>query len=183
MDWTIVQDALCKRGAGSEWASGLCLAAEQSIEVGSRNMDWAFVQGGLCWDMFKVGKWASLAAAQSIGRSQEAWIGRFYKVDFVVEGHVHSGQVGFPLLLNKTRKWVEKFGSATIHVVCGLAQPSYFMGHILEEPHEHADLKISGFTPTCGFMPTARRLGGNGCYAFGRWEAPPPVYKQPIGAA
>ena len=27
-----------------------------------------------------------------------------------------------------------------------------------------------------------RRLGGNGCYALGRWEAPPPVYKQPIGA-
>ena len=57
-------------GACSEWASGLSLAAEQSI-----------------------------------GRSQEAWIGRLYKVDFVKEGHVQSGQVGFPLLLNKALKW------------------------------------------------------------------------------
>ena len=47
----------------------------------------------------------SLAAEQSIGRSQEAWIGRFYKVDFVEEGHVQSGQVGFPLLLNKELQW------------------------------------------------------------------------------
>ena len=28
----------------------------------------------------------------------------------------------------------KKFGSATIHVACGLAQPSYLMGHILEAP-------------------------------------------------
>ena len=28
----------------------------------------------------------------------------------------------------------KKFGSATIHVVCGLAQPSYVTGHILDEP-------------------------------------------------
>ena len=167
-------------------------------------MDWAFVRGGLCWGMFRVGKWAfpccrtkhwlgsrsmdwrlykvdfigacskwpsglslaaaqrsgrgqeawigcvykvdfvgacsewasglSLAAEQSIGWGQEAWIGRVYKVDFIAAcsewasglsscveecigwgqehgldvctrwillGHVHSGQVGFPLLLNK----------------------------------------------------------------------------------
>ena len=53
-------------------------------------------------------EWASglsLAAEQSIGRIQEAWIGRLYKVDFVKEGHVQSGQVGFPLLLNKALKW------------------------------------------------------------------------------
>ena len=53
-------------------------------------------------------EWAiglSLAAEQSIGRSQEARIGRLYKVDFVKEGHVQSGQVGFPLLLNKALKW------------------------------------------------------------------------------
>ena len=56
------------------------------------------------------------------------------------EGHVQSAQVGLLLLLNKTCKWVEKFGSATIHVVCGSAQPSYFLGHISEESHEHADV-------------------------------------------
>ena len=53
-------------------------------------------------------EWASglsLAAKQSIGRSQEAWIGRLYRVDFVEEGHVQSGQVGFPLLLNKALTW------------------------------------------------------------------------------
>ena len=33
--------------------------------------------------MFTVGKWASLAAEQSIGCSQEALVGRLYKVDFV----------------------------------------------------------------------------------------------------
>ena len=53
-------------------------------------------------------EWASglfLAAEQRIGRSQESWIGRLYKVDFVREGHVQSGQVGFPLLLNKALTW------------------------------------------------------------------------------
>ena len=73
MDWTIVQGGLCGRGACSEWASGLSLAAEQSI-----------------------------------GRSQEAWIGRLYKVDFVEEGHVQGVHVGFPLLLNKALKWDQK---------------------------------------------------------------------------
>ena len=58
-------------------------------------------------------EWASglsFAAEQSIGRSQEAWIGRLYKVDFVKEGHVQSGQVGFPLLANKALSWVKKHG-------------------------------------------------------------------------
>ena len=144
MDWTIVQGGLCERGACSEWASGLSLAAEQSIGWSQKAWIWAFVQGGLCWGMFIVGKWAfpcadqriavaigwsqktsngrlykvdfvgacskwasglSLVAKQSIGRSLEAWIGRLYKVDFVKEGHVQSGQVGFPLLLNKALKW------------------------------------------------------------------------------
>ena len=43
---------------------------------------------------------------------QEAWIGRLYKVDFVKEGHVQSGQVGFPLLLNKAwgqETWIWAF--------------------------------------------------------------------------
>ena len=44
MDWTIVQGGLCKRGACSEWASGLSLAAEQRIAVGSRNMDIGFLE-------------------------------------------------------------------------------------------------------------------------------------------
>ena len=81
MDWTIVQGGLCKRGACSEWASGLSLAAEQSI-----------------------------------GRSQEAWIGRWYKVDFVKEGQVQSGQVGFPLLLKKALTWGQKYGMDVLQV-------------------------------------------------------------------
>ena len=44
MDWTIVQGGLCKRGACSEWASGLSLATEQSIDVGSRSMHMGFLQ-------------------------------------------------------------------------------------------------------------------------------------------
>ena len=73
MDWTVVQGGLYKRGACSEWASGL-----------------------------------SLAAKQSIGLSLEAWIGRFCKVDFVEEGYVQTGQVGFPLLPNKTLAGVKE---------------------------------------------------------------------------
>ena len=73
MDWTIIQGALCKRGACSEWASGLSLAAEQSIEVGSRNMNMGVLQVAL-----------------------------FKRRD------VQSGQVGFPLLLNKALGGVKK---------------------------------------------------------------------------
>ena len=47
MDWTIVQGGLCKRGACSEWARGLSLAAEQSIDVGSRNMKMGVLQVAL----------------------------------------------------------------------------------------------------------------------------------------
>ena len=114
-------------------------------------------------------EWASglsLAAEQSIGRSLEAWIGRFYKVDFVEEGHVQSGQVGFPLLLNKTRKWVEKFGSATIYVVRGLAQPSYSMGHILEEPHEHADVSTYLGSPELVVYANGTEAGGQRVVCF-----------------
>ena len=75
-------------------------------------------------------------------------------------GHVQTGQVGFPLWLNKTGKLVEKFGSATIHVVCGLAQPSYFMGHILEEPHEHAD--VSTYLGSPRRVVLCQRHGGWG---------------------
>ena len=38
---------LCKRGACSEWVSGLSLAAEQSIDVRSRNMDMGVLQAAL----------------------------------------------------------------------------------------------------------------------------------------
>ena len=41
MDWTIVQGGFCKRGACSEWACGLSLAAEQS------NMDMGALQVAL----------------------------------------------------------------------------------------------------------------------------------------
>ena len=53
-------------------------------------------------------EWAgglSVAAEQGIGRSQEAWTARLYKVHFIRVGHVQRGQVVFPLLLNKTLKW------------------------------------------------------------------------------
>ena len=47
MDWTIVLSGLYKSGACSEWESGLSLAAEQSIEVGSRNMNMGVLQVAL----------------------------------------------------------------------------------------------------------------------------------------
>ena len=47
MDCTIVQGGLYKSGACLECASGLCLAAEQSIEVGSRNMNMGVSQVAL----------------------------------------------------------------------------------------------------------------------------------------
>ena len=37
---------------------------------------------------------------------QESWIRGLYKLDFVEEGHVQSGHVGFPLPLNKHGFWV-----------------------------------------------------------------------------
>ena len=33
------------------------------------------------------------------------WSARLYQVDFIRVEHVQSGQVGFPLLLNKALKW------------------------------------------------------------------------------
>ena len=36
---------------------------------------------------------------------QEALIRGLHKLDFVEEGHAHSGQLGFPLLLDKSLKW------------------------------------------------------------------------------
>ena len=47
MGWTIVEGGLYRRGACSEWASGLSLAAEQSIDMGSRNMDMGVLQVAL----------------------------------------------------------------------------------------------------------------------------------------
>ena len=47
MDCTIVLGGLHKSGALSDWASGLSLAAEQSIEVGSRNMNMGVLQVAL----------------------------------------------------------------------------------------------------------------------------------------
>ena len=59
-------------------------------------------------DLWGCSEWASglsLATQQSLGYSQEAWIGRLYNADFLEEGHVQSAQVGFPLLLNKALTW------------------------------------------------------------------------------
>ena len=47
MDCTIVQGGFCKKGACSGWASGLSLAAEQSIDMGSLNMDMDVLQVAL----------------------------------------------------------------------------------------------------------------------------------------
>ena len=59
MDWTIVQGGLYKRGACSEWASGLSLAAEQSIGRGQETWIWAFYKlHSFEEGMFGVGKWA-----------------------------------------------------------------------------------------------------------------------------
>ena len=54
----------------------------------------------------------------------------------------------------------KKKGSATIHVVCGLAQPSYFMGHILGEPLEHAD--VSTYLGSPSLVVLCQRHGGWG---------------------
>ena len=126
MDPGIVQDALCGRrrrmdlglvqvglvrGACSEWASRLSLAAEQSIEVGSTSMD-VVLQVAL-FRIKACSEWASglsLAAEQSIGWSQEAWIEVCYELHSFEEGPVQSGQVGFPLLLNKALAEVKKHG-------------------------------------------------------------------------
>ena len=64
MDWTIVQGGLCKRGTCSDWASGLSLAAEQGIDVGSRNMDMGVLQVALGCSEWASG--LSFAAEQSI---------------------------------------------------------------------------------------------------------------------
>ena len=100
---------LLKKGC-SEWASGLSLVAEQSIGWCQKAWIGRLYKvdfGGACSERASG---LSLAVEQSIGRSQEAWIGKLYKVDFVEEGHVQSGQVGFPLLLNKALAGVKKHG-------------------------------------------------------------------------
>ena len=90
---------------------GFPLLLKKALKWGQQTWIWAFYKlHSFEEGMFGVGKWLSLAAEQSIGRSQEAWIGRLYKVDFVKEGHVQSGQVGFPLLLNKALAGVKKHG-------------------------------------------------------------------------
>ena len=69
---------------------------------------------------------------KALNWGQEACIWGLYKPDFVEVGHVQSGHVGFPLLPKKNCNFTnsdKKFGSSDIHVVCGLAQPSYFMWH------------------------------------------------------
>ena len=99
--------------------------------------------------------------------------------------------MGFPLLLNigcnftnshAGTRGLEPFVSM-LYVVWRNHHTSWatFRKNLSHE--KCACLKISRFTKSCVSVPTARRLGGNGCYALGRWEAPPPVYKQPIGAA
>ena len=124
--------------ACSEWASGLSLAAEQSI--GWSQEAWI----GRLYKVDFVGacsEWASglsLAPDRSIVWGQEAWIGRLYKVDFVKACSEWATGLSLAaehkLQFHKLTSGDKKFGSAIIHVVYGLAHPSYIMGQILEEP-------------------------------------------------
>ena len=191
MDLRFLQGGFCKRGSCSEWATGLSL------------------------DVNKALKWG-----------QEAWIWGFYKLHSFEKRHVKSGQVGFPLLLNKALAGVKKHGldvctrwtlwghvqsdpvglPLLLNIYCNFTNTEVgtrslemliSMLYVVWRNHHTSwgtfwknlghekcgCLKISRFTKSCGFVPTPRRLGGNGCYALGRWEAPAPVYKQPIGAA
>ena len=106
-------------------------------------------------------------------------------------GHVQGGQVGLPLLLNISCNAINsEVGTTSLQMLLSMLYVVWRNHHTSwgtfwkNLSHEkYGGLKISGFTKSCGFLPTARRLTGNGCYSLGRWEAPPPVYKQPIGAA
>ena len=106
-------------------------------------------------------------------------------------GHVQSGQVGLPLLLNIICNAINsQVGTTSLQVLLSMSYVVWRNHHTSwgtfwkNLSHEkYGCRRIFGFTNSCGFLPAARRLRGNGCYALGRWEAPPPVYKQPIGAA
>ena len=138
MDLRFVQVGLCGPRA-SEWAPGLSLTAEQSIQVGSRSMHAGFVNWTL-WKkgMFGLAKWAFPCCETKHGSGQEAWIWGIYKLDFV-EGHVQSGQVGFPLMLNKYCNFTkEEAGTRILEVhksmLSVVGEPSYLTWHILEGP-------------------------------------------------
>ena len=186
-------------GACSEWASGLFLAAEQSIGCGQGawigrvyNVDFI----GAC---SKSASGLSLAAGQSIGWGREAWIGRVYNVDFI--GACSKSASGLSLAAEQSigwgqEAWMErvykvdvvgacsawasglflaaeqklqchkftsgdnKFASAAIHVVCGLAQPSYVTGHIFRRTSAMKSTDVSrylGLTSVVFFCP---RHGG-----------------------
>ena len=66
--------------------------------------------------------WASglsLAAEQSIGWGPQAWIGRLYKWTFC--GHVQSGQVGLPLLLNVSCNFTKsQVGTRSLEVLLSM---------------------------------------------------------------
>ena len=106
-------------------------------------------------------------------------------------GHVQGGQVGLTLLLNISCNAINsQVGTTILQVLLSMLYVVWRNLHTSWgtfwknlSPEKYGCLKIFGFTKSCGFLPAARRLRGNGCYALGRWEAPPPVYKQPIGAA
>ena len=105
-------------------------------------------------------------------------------------GHVRSGRVGFPLPKNISCNFTHsQVGTRSLEVLLSMLFVVWRNHHTSwaafwkNLSHEKCGCdKISGFTKSCGSVPTAR-LGGNGCYALGRWEARPRVYKRPIGAA
>ena len=123
----------------------------------------------------------SLAAEQSISWGQQEWIGRCTR--WTLWGHVHSGQVGFRL--NISCKFTNsQVGTRSLEVLLSMLYVVWRNHHTSwatfwkNLSHKKCGcLKIFGFTKSCGFVPTAWRLGDNGFYALGRWEVPPPVYK------
>ena len=69
--------------------------------------------------MFRVGEWAFSLLNKALKFGQEAWIWGFYELHSFEEGHVQSGQVGFPWLLNKALAGVKKHGLAFVQgVLC-----------------------------------------------------------------
>ena len=103
MHGTIVEGGLCKRGACSEWASGLSLAAKQSIDMGSRNMDMGVLQVALfCRRDVQSGQvGVPLLLNKALKWGQETWIWAFYKWHSFEEGMFRVGQWAVPCCRTK----------------------------------------------------------------------------------
>ena len=112
-----------------------------------------------------------------------AWIRRFYKVDFVDRGMFSMGKWAFPCRRTKLEK-----GSRTLEVLLSMLNVVWRNHHTSWGTFwkNLMNMRMSQHIwlhPNLWFHANGTEARGNGCYAFGRWEAPPPVYKQIIGAA